>query len=116
MRHQFRTDYLPDFAEISVRDGDKETPSIQQEELEKPLPVNSNPEVQPDELIRSGLDFFSDLARTLSSPEATEKLVGSLIEEDKTTGETHLKIPVKDKDCVVQIINLFGKLLGGVKI
>lgn len=70
-------------------------------------------EPQPDALIRSGLDFFSGLARTLSSPDATEKLVASLIEEDKTTGETHLKIPVKDKESVMQVFNLFGKLLGG---
>lgn len=70
-------------------------------------------EPQPDALIRSGMDFFSGLARTLSSPDATERLVSSLLEEDKTTGETHLKIPVKDKESVMQVFNLFGKLLGG---
>lgn len=121
-----------------------EAPSIQQDELEQIVPptptAESQPfdpqdidpteanssdssasespsdssEPQPDALIRTGMDFFSGLARTLSSPEATEKLVSSLIEEDQTTGETHLKIPVKDKESVMQVFNLFGKLLGGM--
>lgn len=78
-----------------------------------PTDLTDSTEPQPDALIRSGLDFFSGLARTLSSPDATEKLVASLIEEDKTTGETHLKIPIKDKESVMQVFNLFGKLLGG---
>lgn len=125
--------------------GENETaaPSISQEDIEKDLPSVSTSKQQPDELptadnqeeripdepeaepatheeapdklIRSGLDFFSGLARTLSSPDATEKLVSSLIEEDKTTGETHLKIPVKDKESVMQIFNLFGKLMSGNK-
>lgn len=115
-----------------------EAPSIQQSEIEKAvlpapeaglqsadltetdpsesllpnsIPDSSDPE--PDVLIRSGMDFFSGLARALSSPEATEKLVSSLLEEDKTTGETHLKIPVKDKESIMQVFNLFGKLMGG---
>lgn len=115
-----------------------EAPSIQQSEIEKavlptpeagllsadltetdpsesPLPnsIPDSSDPEPDALIRSGMDFFSGLARALSSPEATEKLVSSLLEEDKTTGETHLKIPVKDKESIMQVFNLFGKLMGG---
>lgn len=37
----------------------------------------------------------------------------SLLEKDEQTGEPHLKIPVKDKESVMQIFNPFGKLLGG---
>lgn len=120
------------------------TPSIQQEEIEQPLPptpeteqtaihpsvanetetadrteqeedqlVAPQPETEPAELIRTGLNFFNDLARTLASPEKTEQLVASIIEEDKATGETHIKIPVKDKESIMQMFNLFGKLLSG---
>lgn len=122
---------------------DTEAPSIHREDIETEIPVDSAQEqqpvdphsfdseedvitdasasekpaaateLQPDDLIRSGLDFFSGLARTLSSPERTEQLVSSLIEEDTSTGETHLRIPVKDKESVMQIFNLFGKLMGG---
>lgn len=37
----------------------------------------------------------------------------SLLEEGEQTGETHLKIPIKDKESVMQVSNLFGKLLTG---
>ena len=120
-------------------------PSIQMDEIEQPVsfPMESDPQavdtetfepqneisiprsstVEPsapddlpaDRLIRSGIDFFNGLASTLSSPEKTERLVASLLEEDKQTGETHLKIPVKDKDSVMQIFNFFGKLLNSSK-
>lgn len=69
-------------------------------------------ENHPQELLQQGFSFLSGLARTLSSPEATEKLVDALVVEDKETGETTLRIPVPDKESVSQVLNLFGKLLG----
>lgn len=65
----------------------------------------------PQQLVQQGLSFFSGLAQTLCSPEATRKLVDSIVEEDKETGQTSLKIPVPDKESVTNILNLFGKLL-----
>jgi len=38
-------------------------------------------------------------------------LVDSIVEEDKETGRTSIRIPVSDKESVVGILNLFGKLL-----
>lgn len=70
-------------------------------------------EEHPERLVQQGLSFLSGLARTLSSPEATQKLVDSIIEEDKETGQTTLRIPVPDKESVTGILNLFGKLLSG---
>lgn len=69
-------------------------------------------EVHPQELLQQGFSFLSGLARTLSSPEATKKLVDALVTEDKETGETTLRIPVPDKESVSQVLNLLGKLLG----
>lgn len=135
-------DKLMETIEGLTDEAQTETSSVQQEDIEKnilptaeseklhtlqstdsakeavdpsdePETALAAPEPQADELIRSGLDFFSGLARTLSSPEATSRLVTSLIEEDRETGETHLKIPVKDKESIMQVFNLFGKLLGG---
>jgi len=40
-------------------------------------------EEHPERLVQQGLSFLSGLARTLSSPEATQKLVDSIVEEDK---------------------------------
>lgn len=75
--------------------------------------VSSGAEEHPEQLVQQGLSFLSGLARTLSSPEATQKLVDSIIEEDKETGQTTLRIPVPDKESVTGILNLFGKLLAG---
>lgn len=75
--------------------------------------VNSGAEEHPEQLVQQGLSFLSGLARTLSSPEATQKLVDSIIEEDKETGQTTLRIPIPDKESVAGILNLFGKLLAG---
>ena len=35
------------------------------------------------------------------------------LEKNKDTGETSLKIPVPDKDTVVQVLGLLGKLFQG---
>lgn len=46
--------------------------------------------------------------------EHSERLVQQgLVEEDKETGQTTLRIPVPDKESVTGILNLFGKLLTG---
>jgi len=65
----------------------------------------------PQDIINQGISFLSGLARTLKSPEATEKLVDSIVEVDRETGKSHIKIPVSDKDTVLEIFSLFGKLL-----
>lgn len=51
---------------------------------------------------------------TLKSPEATSRLVDELVEEDRTTGKTTLRIPVPDKECVADLLRLAGKLLSGL--
>jgi hypothetical protein len=63
-------------------------------------------------LIAQGTAFLSGLAATLKSPEATEKLVESLIETDAETGQTSLKIPVPDKQTVRNLLDIVGKLFG----
>lgn len=65
----------------------------------------------PQQLVSQGVSFFSGLAETLKSAEATQQLVDSIVETDKETGEAHLKIPVGSKDTVMQMLTLFGKLM-----
>ncbi|MDR0892992.1 MAG: DEAD/DEAH box helicase [Mediterranea sp.] len=82
---------------------------------EPSMPDTAEPHVvaepEPSELLQQGFSFLSGLARTLSSPEATRKLVDELVEEDKETGRTTLRIPVPDKESVSGVLNLIGKLL-----
>lgn len=86
---------------------------ISERAKENPDSSVSDAEEHPERLVQQGLSFLSGLARTLSSPEATQKLVDSIVEEDKETGQTTLRIPVPDKESVAGILNLFGKLLAG---
>lgn len=65
----------------------------------------------PQQLVSQGVSFFSGLAETLKSAEATQQLVDSIVETDKETGEAHLKIPVGSKNTVMQMLTLFGKLM-----
>lgn len=65
----------------------------------------------PSQLIQQGISFFSSLAKTLQSPESTRELVDSLIEEDKETGQTSLRIPVPDKESVTTLLRLIGKMI-----
>lgn len=70
-------------------------------------------ETVPQELAKQGMSFFSGLARTLQSPEATQQLVDSIVKVDEQSGEASLHIPVPDKESVANILNMVGKLFGG---
>jgi hypothetical protein len=65
---------------------------------------------EPAELITKGLSFFSGLAQTLASPEATRNLVTSLVEKDPETGKTCLKIPIENEKVISDALTLFGQL------
>ncbi len=70
---------------------------------------------EPAELIARGLGFFSGLAQTFSSPEATQKLVSSMVDKDPHSGKTYLKIPVDNEKVVADALNLFGQLFKAFK-
>ena len=77
---------------------------VQAKEAAPPTPQ------EPRQLVEQGISFLSGLAQTLQSPEATEKLVDSLVETNAETGETHLRIPVPDKQTVSTLLSFVGKL------
>lgn len=93
----------------------KQDTSTQQDQAEEetvsssPFPAHSVPR-QPQELVAQGISFFSGLAQTLQSPEATQQLVDTLVETNAETGESHLRIPVPDKQTVQTLLNFVGKL------
>ena len=64
----------------------------------------------PQALIQNGVSFLSGLARTLSSPQETQKLVSSLTDRDETTGRVYLKIPVENEQAVSDALNVLGNL------
>jgi len=80
----------------------------QNQKSDIPLPEEVGSESST--LIASGADFFGRLLQTLSDPSKTEDLIESLVKKDKTTGETYLQIPVKNKEFVESGLKMLGKL------
>jgi len=88
--------------------------------------MEDEPEQQPlqheskensNEVIESGLLFFTKLAQTLSNKEATESLIKSITEKDEK-GKTYMKIPVESEESIKTVVTMFGALvqaIGGIK-
>ena len=89
--------------------GDDDVP-VSEPDAVSPEPIASSEAPDPAALISGGLGFLSGLARTFSSPEATQKLVSSLVDKDPASGKTYLKIPVENEKVVADALNLFGQL------
>ena len=98
------------FDEPSLSDnGDASNNADNEETTEKPAP-SSGPTDSPHDLVAQGVSFFSGLAKTLQSPEATQRLVDTIVKTDETTGETSINIPVASKESVQQVLSLISKL------
>lgn len=68
----------------------------------------------PHQLIQQGMSFLTGLAQTLQSPESTQRLVDSLVEEDDETGQATIKIPVQSKQTLQAILQLIGSAMKSV--
>jgi hypothetical protein len=69
----------------------------------------------PAELVNMGMTFFGRLSETLSNPEATQKLISTIVQKDETDGKTYLKIPVENQKIVENAFALFAGLMQGLK-
>jgi len=78
---------------------------IQHEEATEKTPVEAG---TPADLIQTGLSFLGKLAQTLSSPEATQQLVSSIVQKDEKDGKTYLKIPVENEKVIENVLALFA--------
>ena len=83
---------------------------VSEKDAEKP---EDNHSMSPESLVNQGVAFFSGLAATLRSEEGVRKLTDALVATDPQTGKSELRIPVPDKETVIDILGLFGKLLKG---
>jgi len=68
-------------------------------------PIEAN---APAELIQTGLSFLGKLAQTLSSPEATQQLLSSIMQKDEKDGKTYLKIPVENEKVIENALTLLS--------
>lgn len=103
----------------STRDTDKNSksslPTDSNATPNSTAPQEAHNNIAPQELVAQGLSFFSGLAQTLQSPQATKQLVDSIVKTDPQSGATSLNIPVPSKEAVEQILNMFSKLLQSSK-
>jgi superfamily II DNA/RNA helicase len=93
---------------------------IVEEEKTEPVAIHSGshevpPAPEPTELIGSGISFLNGLFSTFSSPEATQKLVSSIVQKDPDTGKSFLKIPVESEAVVSNALNIIGQLFSMVQ-
>lgn len=103
-------------AEADAPEPLKDEPAPQALETQQSEPATKDASMtretprDPQELVAQGISFLTGLAQTLQSQEATEKFVESIVETDKETGESHLRIPVPDKQTVQTLLSFVGKL------
>ena len=71
----------------------------------------TEPVTEPEQLIQNGISFLSSLAKTFSDPEASKKLVSSIVKKDEKDGRTYLHIPVESEKTVENILGMIGSLL-----
>lgn len=70
---------------------------------------NTNPPAQ--ELIQNGINFFTQLGKTLKNPEATKDLISSITQKDDS-GKVYLKIPVENEEVINNAVQMLGTLFG----
>lgn len=85
---------------------------IQHEEVTEKTPVEAG---TPADLIQTGLSFLDKLTQTLSSLEATQKLVSSIVQKDEKDGKTYLKIQVENEKVVENVLALFAGIFSQKK-
>ncbi len=84
-------------------------------EPHSPVPSPSSSSISsPQELIQTGMNFFTNLAQTLKSAEKTQELVSSIVKKDEVSGKTYLQIPIENQEVVSNALAVLGSLFGGL--
>lgn len=74
------------------------------EETAETAPAQETP--APEVLLQQGMSFLGSLAQTLRSPEATERLLDTIVHTG-ADGGTELRIPVESRKAVADVLALF---------
>jgi superfamily II DNA/RNA helicase len=133
MARQSESDEAGDTQPVSVRNY--EVSSVKELEQQQEIPFTSSfigddDEIQPEEgkemaaieastaadLIQTGLSFLGKLSQTLSSPEATQKLVSTIVQKDVKDGRTYLKIPVENEKVIENVLALIAGIFNQEKV
>ena len=66
-----------------------------------------------EELIKNGVQFFTQLAQTLKNPNESRELIEHLIQKDET-GKLFLKIPIESESIVTDTLQSLGAIFGAL--
>jgi SNF2 family DNA or RNA helicase len=130
---QSSSDEADEIQPVSVQNyqiSSVEEPEQQQEIPFAPTFIGDDDEIQPEEvkekaaaeagtpgdLIQAGLSFLGKLSQTISSPEATQKLVSTLVQKDEKDGITYLKIPIENEKVIENALTLLAGIFNQKKI
>mgnify|MGYP000326555570 CR=1 FL=1 len=82
-----------------------------------PLEKGGDGGFEPDlnDLFKTGISFLEKMSQAISEGNSLQPVISSIIEIDKDTGKSFLKIPVPDEDTISKALSTFGKLLQGLK-
>ncbi len=105
------TEFIPAVMEEQSAMSDAVTADAPNTSAQAPV-SEQEPDFDPAvDVIRQGVSFITGLVEVLKDPQASKRMVDTLVTEDKETGKASLNIPVKDKESVMQFVSLLGKLL-----
>ncbi|MCR4290213.1 MAG: DEAD/DEAH box helicase [Candidatus Scalindua sp.] len=102
-REEERDERTAELREISEEPGNK---SVSHTE------GRSDESEQLSNLLKAGAQFLTNLSKAIAEPaNATGKNRDTLIDRDKKTGKSYLKIPLPEKDVVQNIFSALGELI-----
>jgi len=93
-------------------------PSLEREPVSTSVPVPAAKENTMQELFVSGIQFLEKLGSALQpsgEKDGGSNILSSLVEHDKNTGQTYLKLPVPDAETTRKISGLLESLLSAFK-
>lgn len=95
-------------------DLERDTEDVQDTGFDLADPVaepEETAECSPESIINQGVTFLSGLSGILRSEEGVRKLADTIVRTDPESGKSEVHIPVPDKETVIGILSLFGKLV-----
>jgi len=109
---------IPDGTIVGVEVTEEETPapfgSNDRNIHTKPAAISQTaPPTPEEEVVQKGAGFLEGLLSILGNPESTQRLVNNITETDASTGQTYLKLPIRDAGVVENALKLLTGLFGG---
>lgn len=103
---------LPDELMIDSPEGAATFPGDDDVKETSQTPSNvDSPDIPAQELLQNGINFFTQLSKTLKNPEATKELISSITQKDDS-GKVYLKIPVENEEVINNAVQVLSTLFG----